>query len=178
MGESAVAVPGGAYSAFYNPGLLAQMTSGEVAASYVRPFRLEFTDFYAMGAVLPLDARYGTVGIGLSHFKVNFADTDLMKETQVGLSHGITLFEDFHSRIDIGYSLNIYQVKQGLTVSDLDPGSDTALGVDFGMAVNLHKRTTLGFLVKNLNNPQIGIDEEELHQRLVGGVSYHPYEGW
>ncbi|MGD9547504.1 MAG: hypothetical protein AB7V45_08125 [Candidatus Krumholzibacteriia bacterium] len=177
MGESAVAVPGGSYSAFYNPGLLAGRTASTVGASYVRPFRLDFTDFFAVGAALPLGGRYGSVGIGLSQFKVNHLDTDLLKETHAAFSHGISLFEDYHSRIDMGYSLNVYQVEQGETVSGIDPGSDTVLGVDFGMAVTLHKRTVLGFLVKNLNNPMIGVDEEELHRRLVAGVSYAPYDG-
>ncbi len=177
MGESAVAVPGGAYASFYNPGLLGTRTTGEVGASYVQPFQLGFNDFYALGAVLPLQPRYGAIGIGLSNYKVSYQDVDLLKETQVTFSHGLTLFEDFHSRVDMGYSVNVYRVEQAETVSGMSPGDDTVLGVDFGMAMNLHKRTTLGFLVKNMNNPQIGLDEEELHRRLIAGVTYAPYEG-
>ena len=32
-------------------------------------------------------------------------------------------------------------------------------------------------MIKNLNNPQIGLDEEELNKRLLAGVSYRPYDG-
>lgn len=176
MGESAVAVPGDAYSAFYNPGLLAVRTNGEAGASYVQPFGLDFNDFYALGAVLPLQTKYGAIGVGLSQFKTSYQGVDLLKETQVTFSHGLTVFEDFHSRVDMGYSFNVYRVEQAETVSGLNPGDDTVVGVDFGMAVNLHQRTTMGFLIKNVNNPQIGLDEEELARRLIAGVTYQPYE--
>lgn len=176
MGESAVAVPGGAYSAFYNPGLLGARTTGEAGVSYVQPFGYDFNKFYAFGAVVPLQAKYGAIGVGLSQFKTTYQDVDLLKETQVTFSHGMTVFEDFHSRVDMGYSVNVYRVEQAETVSGLDPGDDTVVGVDFGMAVNLHQRTTLGVLIKNMNNPQIGLDEEELPRRLIAGVTYQPYE--
>ncbi len=51
------------------------------------------------------------------------------------------------------------------------------MGFDLGMALTVHRRTHIGFQVKNINNPQIGLDQEELRQRLVAGVSYEPYEG-
>ncbi len=177
MGESAVAVPGGAYAAFYNPGLLAERTTGEVGASYVQPFQLDYTDFYTLGAVLPLETRYGAIGLGISQFKTSYQGVDLNKETQVSFTHGLTLFEDYHSRVDFGYGINVYRVEQSETVSGLLPGDDTVIGMDFGLAVNLHKRTTLGVLVKNMNNPQIGLDEEELPRRLIAGVTYQPYDG-
>src|SRR3989339_1480250 len=144
MGETAVAVPGGAYAAFLNPGLLAGPTGAQAGASYVRPFRLEFTDFFAAAAVLPLGSRYGGLGVGMSDFKVSYQGVDLLKETHVALAHGITIYQDIHSRVDMGYGLNVYRVEQAPTVSDFVPGSDTALGVDFGMAMTLHKRTVLG----------------------------------
>ena len=56
------------------------------------------------------------------------------------------------------------------------PGFDIALikGLDLPSTV---RRTHVGFQIKNLNNPKIGLDEEELRQRLVAGVSYEPYDG-
>ena len=94
MGESSVAVLDGAYASFQNPGGLGELENGEVAAAYVRPFRLDFTDFFFAGAALPVDAKYGNVGLGISHFKVGYRDTSLLKETQVTLAHGVMLYED------------------------------------------------------------------------------------
>lgn len=82
-----------------------------------------------------------------------------------------------HSRVDVGATLNMYHLKFGETVSGLDPGNDSALGIDLGLLVTVHERTKLGVMVKNLNNPNIGVDEEELAHRLVAGISYEPYEG-
>jgi hypothetical protein len=177
MGESAVAVPDGAYAAFLNPGMLGGLEHGQGAASYVQPFRLGFTDFLYGGAGIPLSEKYGSLGVALSHFSVGFQDTSLLKETQVSVAHGFKLYGDYHSRIDFGYAVNMYRVELGETISGLDPGSDTAFGIDLGFMMTLHKRTRLGFQIKNLNNPQIGLDNEELRRRLIAGVSYEPYDG-
>ena len=177
MGESSVAVQDAAYAAFLNPGQLADIDAGKVATSYVRPFRLDFTDFYYLGAGAPVSEKWGNVGLAMSIFKVGLRDTSLLKETQVSLAHGFGLYSDYHSRVDFGYALNMYHVELGESVSGLDPGSDTAFGIDLGFMMTLHKRTHLGFQVKNLNNPQIGVDQEELHRRLIAGISYEPYDG-
>jgi len=177
MGESSVAVDDAAYAAFQNPGQLGGITSGKVAASYVRPFNLDFTDFVYFGAGVPVSEKWGNLGLALSSFKVGYQDTSLLKETQVSLAHGFGLYSDYHSRIDFGYALNMYRVELGESISGLDPGSDTAFGIDLGFMMTLHKRTHLGFQIKNLNNPQIGVDTEELHRRLIAGISYEPYDG-
>lgn len=177
MGESSVAVLDGAYASFQNPGGLGELENGEVAAAYVQPFRLDFTDFFFAGAALPVDAKYGNVGLGISHFKVGYRDTSLLKETQVTLAHGVTLYEDYHSSVAFGYALNMYNVELGQSVTEVDLGSDTAFGVDLGCMVTLHKRTRLGFQVKNLNNPQIGQDVEDLPRKLMAGAAYEPYDG-
>lgn len=177
MGEATVAVSDVAYAAFNNPGHLADMDQGKVAATYVKPFRLDFTDFYYLGSGIPLSEKWGNLGVAMSHFKVGYQDTTLLQESQLTVSHGFGLYSDFHSRIDFGYSLNFYNVDLGTSVDGMDPGSDTVFGFDMGFAMTLHKRTHVGFLVKNLNNPQIGVDQEELRRRVVAGVSYEPYDG-
>ncbi len=179
MGESSVAVEDAAYAAFLNPGQLGGITSGKVGATYVRPFSLDFTDFFYLGAGIPLSEKWGNLGLGMSSFEVEYDGTSLLKETQVSLAHGFGLYSDYHSRIDFGYSVNMYRVELGESVGD-DPepsGSDTAFGIDLGFMMTLHKRTHVGFQIKNLNNPQIGVDTEELHRRLIAGISYEPYDG-
>ena len=177
MGESFTAVPDLAFAAFQNAAWLAEVPQGEVAVSYVRPFGYSFNDFYTAGAAFPLNGKYGNLGVGVSHFKVASGDTTLLQETQVTLAHGFDLFSDYHSRVCFGWALNLYSASAGQSVSGLDPGSDTAVGLDIGLTMLLHKRTRAGFQVRNLNNPTIGVDGEELPQSVVAGIAYEPYEG-
>jgi hypothetical protein len=177
MGESFASVPDVAFAAFHNAAWLADVPQGEVAASYVRPFGYSFSDFYTAGAAFPLNGNYGNLGVGVSHFKVAAGDTTLLQETQVTLAHGFDLFTDFHSRISFGWALNLYSASAGQSVSGLDPGSDTTVGLDIGLTMLLHKRTRAGFQVRNLNNPTLGVDGEELPQSVVAGIAYEPYDG-
>ncbi len=183
MGEASVSVTDQAYAAFINPGQLGSVSRSEVAASYVQPFGASFHDFFYVGVAIPVHEKYGNIGIGFSSYKVEFfddelkRDVDLEKETQLTLAHGFKLYNDIHSRVDFGYALNVYNVEFGETITGLDPGNASVVGIDLGMAITVHRRTHIGFQIKNLNNPGIGLDEEELRQRLVAGVSYEPYEG-
>ena len=177
MGEAGVAVPDAAYATHLNPAFLGGATGGAASASYLQPFSLGFTDFYAAGVALPVSPRFGAVSLGITQFKVAYEDVSLDKETRISLGHGFRLYEDYHSRVDVGWSLNLHNVELGETVTGLDPGQDTAFGFDLGLAMTLHKRTRLGVLVRNVNNPKIGVDEEELPPRLVAGIGYAPFEG-
>lgn len=177
MGETGVAVVDGAYATYLNPGHLGSISEGSLAASYVQPFQLSFNDYYYMGAVLPISPENGAFGISLSQFKVEHQDVTLLEESHISLGYGRTLFSDMHSKVELGGSVNMYHLKFAETTSGIDPGNDSALGLDLGLMVTVHKRTRLGVLVKNLNNPQIGLDEEELAHRLIAGISYEPYEG-
>ncbi len=174
MGETGVSVADYAFAAVTNPGQLGAVTRGEATATYVQPFGLDFHDFYFAGVAIPINRKYGNLGLGLSHYKVDFQDVTLQQETQLTLAHGFNLYNDIHSRVDFGYALNLYSVEFAESVSGLDPGNANTVGFDLGMAITVHKRTHIGFQVKNL---MIGLDQEELRQRLVAGVSYEPYEG-
>jgi hypothetical protein len=143
----------------------------------VQPFQLDFAKSYHLGAVIPVSPGNGAVGISLNQFKVDYSDVRLMEETQISLAYGNTLYQDMHSRIDLGGTVNMYHLKYAETTSGLDPGNDSAMGLDLGLLVTVHNRTRLGVMIKNLNNPNIGIDEEELAHRLIAGISYEPYEG-
>lgn len=177
MGEAGSSVVDGAYATYLNPGHLGQATEGALVASYVQPFQLSFAKSYHLGAVLPVSPGNGAVGISLHQFKVEHNDVSLLEETQISLAYGNTLYQDMHSRVDLGATVNMYHLKFGETTSGIDPGNDSALGMDLGLLVTVHERTRMGVMVKNLNNPNIGVDEEELAHRLIAGISYEPYEG-
>jgi len=177
MGETGVAVPDGVYATALNPSHLGSWTTGGLAASYVRPFGVNYADFVHLGAAVPLSPKDGAIGISLSKYTVDYTGVRLADETQLTFGYGRSLYKDLHSSVDIGASVNMYHLKFGESISGIKPGNDTALGLDLGMLLTLHRRTHVAFMIKNMNNPQIGIDEEELGQRLTGAVSYIPYDG-
>lgn len=177
MGEAGVAVTDGPYATYLNPGHLAELSKKELAASYVQPFGVEFMDYYHVGTAIPVAGIEGGFGLSLTQLKTDYKNVTLDKETQLSLGYGRVIFADMHSTIALGASLNMYHLDFGTTVSGLEPGNDSAFGFDVGLLATVHKRTKVGVLIKNLNNSQIGVDEEELPHRLLAGVSYEPYDG-
>ena len=193
MGDAAVAVGDPAYAAYFNPAGLAGLERPALATSYVRPYALDFTDLIYVGGAFRIGDLPGSFGFGVRRFAVDWDDedletgetesVDLLSEGTYTLSYGMPIYEDLHSSVRFGGSLNLYNLEFGptLDVADggtaTDPGSDTVAGLDVGLLVTVHERTRLGVLVKNLNNPQIGVDEEELQQRIHGGLAYEPYIG-
>lgn len=177
LGGAGAAVVDCAWSVFLNPAQLGETQGGTAGVSYVRPFGLDFTDRTTLAAGLPWNTAHGRFGVGLSHFKVSYQDTSLLEEKRLTFAHGVTLFEDMHSRVSWGWSLNVYDVRLGHTVDGLDPGTDTAFSFDMGLLLTVHRRTRIGVLVHNLTQPHIGVDHEELARRLITGISYEPYAG-
>ncbi len=183
MGETGVAAPDAAWAPFLNPAALGTAVGGEVAVAYQQPFRLDFNKFVAVGASLPFDTPYGRFGIGLTNYSVSWEGVTLDRETRLTFAHGLDLYHDMHSRVAVGWSANVYRVEfadsygDGTEGSGLDPGSDATVGFDLGLQITLHRRTKLAVHTVNMNGPRIGVDNEELAQRVVGGISYEPYDG-
>jgi hypothetical protein len=193
MGDAAVAVADDAFAPYFNPAGLASLTQPALASSYVRPYALSFTDLIYVGGAFRVAGLPGSFGFGVRRFSVEWDDedlvtgrtesVDLLSENTYTLSHGLTLYQDMHSTTQLGASLNLYNLDFGPALDEadggqgIDPGSDTVAGLDVGLLVTLHERTRLGVLVKNLNNPQIGLEQEALQQRIHGGVAYEPYLG-
>ncbi len=177
MGDAAVAVADDAFAPYFNPAGLAGIQGVTLGNSYLKPYGLEFNEQMYLGGVIPGTPRLGNFGFGVRYFAVEYQDVFLDKEVTYTLAHGILLYEDLHSSVSFGSALNFYSLEFGNTVSGFDPGSDVVTGVDAGLLVTLHRRTRIGVLVKNMNNPQIGLDNEELTSRLHGGIAYMPYDG-
>ena len=184
MGESAVAMADDAFAPYYNPAGLAMLGGPTFAASYVRPNGLTFLDLGYAGGACPLGAHAGTLGIGLRRLATEYEGALLDQEQFATLAYGLKVYEDMHSAIRVGVALNAYDLRFGPTIGDADaaftgaqdPGNDVVVGADAGLLVTLHERTRMGVYVKNLNNPQIGRDREEIGQRVHGGLAYSPYD--
>ena len=178
MGDTGVAVPDAPFASYLNPaGLSRQAGTGSVGLSYVQPYGLDFNRLYFLGGAIALPGNGGNLGIGLRQFRVEYQDVDLQEETTLTLSHGLVLFEDVHSSVSFGYGLNFYRLEFGETIGGRDPGDEVTMGVDLGLLATLHGRTRVGLMIHNLNVPNIGEDNEEIPQRLHGGIAYEPYAG-
>jgi hypothetical protein len=177
MGESGVAVFDANYATVMNPAHLGLADAYGATASVVKPFSTDFANLYHMGGAAPLGGKFGGLGISMTQLKVEYDGVDLEEETHLSVAYGHSVYEGLHSSIAFGGSVNMYSVEQGVSVSDLEPGSASTVGFDVGLAMTLHKRTHIGVLIKNMNNPMIGLDEEELGHRLIAGISYQPYDG-
>jgi hypothetical protein len=177
MGMSFVAAGPDAYAPFHNPASLPWATDIEGAGSYTRPFGYDFSSQSVVSGIAPI-GRWGGVGIGVRRFAVEYLGEDLTGETTVSLAHGFRVLDDLQSTVAAGWSVNLYSLDYGTSVSGLDPGSATTVGVNLSAQAVVHERTRVGFYALNVNNPSIGkIDHEELVRQIGAGVSYSPYRG-
>jgi hypothetical protein len=164
------------YAAFHNPASLAWLDGVTGAASYVRPFGFDFNSQSAAAAEFTLPGRLGGVGIGARRFGVSWLGENLTSETTVSLAHGIHLLRDSQSELAVGWVLDVYSLNYGRSVTGIDPGSATGVGVGFGATAVVRERTRVGFQGLNLNSPSLGdLDHQELRRTVAVGVSYQPY---
>ncbi len=177
MGMSFVAMGPDAYSAFHNPAALAWAGDIRGAGSYTRPFGYDFSSQSVVSGIAPI-GRWGGVGIGIRRFAVEYLGESLTGETTVSLAHGFQLLQDMQSTVSAGWSVNLYSLDYGTSVTGMDPGSATTVGVNLSAQAVVHERTRVGFYAHNINNPSIGkIDHEELLRQIGAGVAYSPYAG-
>lgn len=183
MGGTAVAVRGDAWSFYTNPSLLPWMESPDVAVATTRPNGADYNRLTGVGGSVPLPQRWGGVSLGLRHFGVEYKDVDLLAEYTISVSHGFQLFKDESTGAAAGWTLNFFNLDLGKSIglsgdgSDgVDPGNAWTVGLDLGAVVQVWERTQVGFLARNINNPTIGDEDEELLQQVAVGMSYEPYE--
>jgi hypothetical protein len=178
LGGSSAALLADEFAPFHNPASLAWIQGLGGAASYVRPFGFDFVSQSTVVAGAALPRRLGGVAVGIRHLGVDWLGESLTGETTVALSHGIHLLRDRQSEVALGWTLALYSLDYGRSVTGIDPGSATGLGVNVGATAVVRDRTRVGFQALNLNNPALGDrDREDLRRAVSVGVSYAPYPG-
>lgn len=178
IGEAGTAVTRDVYAAMHNPASLAWSEDLAGAASYVEPFSLPFTSQGTVAGHLPLPRGAGAIGFGVRTFGVRWRDVDLQNETTLSFAHGFRLMHDAQSELAFGWSVNLYSLSFGSSVTGLDPGRASTVGLGLGAVAVLRERTRVGFAVENANNPSIGDrDHQDLARRVTGGLAYSPYAG-
>ena len=171
MGGTFYSTSDDANGIFYNPAGLS-LAENNLAVGYTKLFGNDFQVLNTVAFTMELPKNFGKLGLGLLSMDVDYLDVNLMSEKIYALAHSITLLQDVHSSIYLGYVANFYH----LSINSF--GDQTAFGLNLGALAILHQRTRLGFAISNLNNPKIG--EDNLHNlpRKIGiGISYLPYEG-
>jgi hypothetical protein len=153
----------------YNPAGL-NAAGNQVGATYYQLFGNSFATVSALSGTY--QTPYGAFGLGFMSMGVNYLDVNLTTENKFSLGHSFNLIKDVRSDVSLGYSANIYN----LSYHEL--GSQTAFGLNAGVIAVLHQRTRLGFMLTNINKPQMGtLEKHEIPQTLAVGLSYIPYQG-
>ena len=170
MSNAFTAVSDDANAVFYNPaGLTLAPKSAYVGIANL--FNQSFSELKTASIAYPLPGKYGTFGLGIKAFDVDYEDEVLLAESQYTLAHGFKLMEDIHSSVELGWSANLYHLSMD------GYNEDSAFGVSLGGLATLHQRTRFGFAVSNLNHPRVGAsNKHSLPRKLSLGMSYTPYD--
>lgn len=188
------AVADDAHSVYYNPAGLGFLERPEATAYYARLFpnlsdqsRTALT-FLAGAGPLPMDGRWGGVGLAYSEFRVD----SLYKERQLILGYGRAILAD---RLAVGAGLKSLGRTFGDTADTINafsgnnPGNRTgtldpvfqgghganAWGLDLGALYVLTPRLRVGMSLANLNRPDLGlVNDEKLPLLTRVGVAFQP----
>jgi len=175
MGNAYIASGDDADILFYNPAALITSTPG-VTAGYTQGFGLDYFTLQT-GALSYKVPKIGMIALGIKTMGVEYEDISLQEEGTYSLAHSFEITGDVHSELYFGYSLNLYHLKFGQSVTGIPMGKENTFGVDIGGLAILHNRTRIAFAVKNINNPSVGEDlEEDIPQYLTIGFAYDPYD--
>jgi hypothetical protein len=178
LGGAWTAASADAFAPFHNPSALAWTRGLDAAASTVRPYGYDFASQETGSVAIGLPRALGGMALGVRRFGVDYGGETLLRETTVSIAHGVSVLSDFQSEMALGWSLNVYALDFGTSVTGLDPGSASTVGLNVGGTAVVREQTRVGFHVLNLNGPSIGSrDHEDLRRALSVGVVHSPYPG-
>lgn len=177
MGGSFVALADDGFAVYYNPAGLCQITDYQFHTSYQRPFGTSFLSHNWADITVPI-GRYGTFGFSFQKLGVEYKGVEMEGEKTFQFGQGFRLMGDIHSWLSLGYTLNLYSLEFGSSVEEMDLGSAHTFGLNIGCLAGIWGRTKLGFMARNINNPQMGeTTKYDLPQSIIIGVCYSPYKG-
>ncbi len=169
MGGAVTSLSDNAYSTFYNPASGINLENN-FSFSYTKPFGNDFNTLSAAVFSMKLPKKVGVVSVGLQSFDVDYEDVNLLSEKVYAMSHSFRLLKDVHSEINFGYGFNMYH----LAIESM--GNQASFGFNVGMLATLHNRTNVGFYVQNINNPKVGVNNDQaLPQKISASISYIPF---
>jgi hypothetical protein len=177
MGGSFVALADDGLAIHYNPAGLCQVTDYQFHTSYQRPFGTSFLSHNWADLTIPIGG-YGTLGFSFQKLGVEYKGVEMEGEKTFQFGQGFRLMGDIHSWLSLGYTLNLYSLEFAESVGGVDLGSAHTFGLNIGGLAGIWGRTRLGFMARNINNPQMGDNTKyDLPQTIIIGVCYSPYKG-
>ncbi len=187
IGGAGSALIDDASALYYNPAGLAALSSTNAAFSHNRIGNFDFLQ-HSLAYVGFSLGRLGSAATGVRTFATRSSEGErLASEFTISIAHGITIMEDVHSSLAVGWAAHLHQLDFGTSagtyvpatesyVGGIDLGSASAVGFDVGVRANLEGRTFLSAVLRNLNRPTLGeTDRVQLLEALTLGAAYEPY---
>lgn len=157
---------------FYNPALLVRGSGMSSSIAYLMPYAESELVFVSGAFSYPL-GRWGTVALGLT----NFSTSSLSNEFRASFGHSLFLEKKVTYEIAGGYSLNIYNLSFGKSITGVSCGSASAVDLSLGLYGSVNPNISFGFFGDNLLAANFsGEQTTTLERRLIFGASYAPYE--
>ncbi len=160
VGGAFVGVARDAWAAWHNPSGLSQLRTREFSIFYApAPFGL--SELSLGGFVYAHPTRVGILAISGGRFGF-----ELYSEATVSATYS----RPVHRTVALGLNVRYHRL-------DIEGyGSAAALGFDAGILIEPSERLRIGFVVKNLNAPAIGLAKERLPQVYSTGICYMPVD--
>ncbi len=158
MGEAFVGLANSSQAIFINPAGLAELKSLELSAFYFRPFGIKELGYTAIAMTRP--CRYFVPGLAIQQYGYsNYHETSL----------NITLSKTSRRNFSYGATFRLMH----LMIKNY--GSTFTAGFDLGLIIHANEKTAFGFVIKNINQPQIGQIKERIPPILVSGICIKPF---
>lgn len=155
MGQTGVALPGTAWSAFTNAAL---MPEDKNEASFYGFRYVGISEITDMAASLTYSTDLGVLGGAVHRYGFN-----LFNENRF-----LAAYKNSLGKFHYGGSVSYIHVNQGGIY-----GSGGAVGFDLGLAAEIIPDLLFGARATNINQPGYGSTDEELPRELAAGLSYH-----
>jgi hypothetical protein len=179
MGGAFVAMAGDAGAAFINPAGLSGLKSSEFAMMYGKPLAglegINLNEGY-----LAFGTRLGK-SCAMSVNSSFYQAAGMFNEYQSGVSGSLLLTPQIAVGAGAAYLYHKYTIASDPAYSSLpvfaDGNSRGAVGVNLGVLASLTPELRLGASVRNLNRPDVGLQEKDPVAREIrlGGMYSMPY---
>ncbi len=158
MGEAFVGLANNSQAIFINPAGLVRLKSLEFSSFYYRPFGIKELTYTSFAFTYPF--RYLVPGVAIQQYgHSNYHETSV----------NFTFSRTSHQIFSYGATCRFMH----LNINNY--GSTTTIGFDLGLIIHANKKTSFGFVIKNMNKPQIGQLKEDIPPILVSGISIKPF---
>jgi hypothetical protein len=161
LGNASIAMTDEPASVLSNPGALGFLQHKGVQASLSRLYDLDELSEKEFYLALPL----GSVSLGGAIYM--FGKTDYYQEMILTLAFSYRLLNSF----SVGSNLKYMRASFSPEYDDL-----SAVSVDLGSVCRINNKVQLGFIVRNLNQPEIVSGSQDIPTNFCFGLAVFPFD--